>query len=254
VPHHLIDIRDPADTYSAGDFVADALGAIREIRSRGRVPLLVGGTMLYFRALVHGLAQIPVRDPDVRRALDADAARHGWPALHARLAGLDPQAAARMAPSDSQRIQRALEVLAVTGRTITDWQQGTTPAHGLRLARWALVPMQRAALHARIATRFDAMLADGLLAEVALLRQRTELVERTPALRSVGYRQLWAHLAGELSLPEARDAAVAATRQLAKRQITWIRADSGWTCIDPLAAGALEKWLGDAMSMVGPRG
>jgi tRNA dimethylallyltransferase len=254
VPHHLLDLRDPADTYSAGDFVADALQAIGAIRARGRLPLLVGGTMLYFRALVHGLAQIPVRDPQVRAELDAAAAAHGWPAMHARLVAVDPQAAARMTPSDSQRIQRALEVHAVTGRTITEWQQATAATHGLRFARWALVPAERAVLHERIAARFDAMMAAGLLAEVAGLRQRADLDARTPALRAVGYRQLWAHLSGELELPQAVVAAVAATRQLAKRQLTWIRSDPDWTCIDPLQPGALEKWLEDAMSIPTPSG
>ncbi|MFM7707211.1 MAG: tRNA (adenosine(37)-N6)-dimethylallyltransferase MiaA [Gammaproteobacteria bacterium] len=249
VPHHLIDLRDPQRTYSAGEFVADALQAIADIRARGRMPLLVGGTMLYFNALLRGLAPLPRADAALRARLDARGAAEGWPALHAELAAVDPEAAVRIHPNDPQRIQRALEVWYASGRSISDWQRDTAPRHGLVFERWALVPADRAALHQRIAERFHAMMAAGLLEEVRALRARPGLEATAPSLRAVGYRQLWRYLDGPQSsqtLTAAVDAAIAATRQLAKRQLTWISADAGWQRLDPLDPPAADRWL-DAM-------
>jgi tRNA dimethylallyltransferase len=224
IPHHLIDICDPAESYSAGSFLRDALASIRAIRSRGRAPLLVGGTMLYLRALFYGLAALPKATPALRAQLDARAAKEGWPALHAELARLDPQAAHRIAPNDSQRIQRALEVCLSTGRPISELQRGTSsPLAGLPVRQWALVPSDRSMLHERLAERFDAMMKAGFLQEVRELRARGDLTARHPSMRAVGYRQLWAHLEGACDLTEAVRRGVVATRQLAKRQLTWLR-------------------------------
>ena len=252
VPHHLVDLRDPQQTYSAGAFVADALRAIAGIRARGRMPLLVGGTMLYFNALLRGLAPLPQADAALRARLDARGAAEGRPALHAELAAVDPEAAARIHPNDAQRIQRALEVWHASGRPISAWQRDTAPGHGLVFERWALVPADRTVLHRRIAERFDAMMAAGFLEEVRGLRARPGLDPSAPALRAVGYRQLWQYLDGPESaegLARAVAAAVAATRQLAKRQLTWINADPGWQRIDPLDPSGGDRWL-DAMQDV----
>jgi tRNA dimethylallyltransferase len=220
VPHHGIDIADPAESYSAARFVADASAAIEAIRSRGAIPLLVGGTMLYFKAWFDGLDAMPAADAEVRAAIDARAAREGWPALHAELATIDPVTAARLAPNDSQRIQRALEVHRVSGRTLSAWH--TAPA-GRTPPLIALEPRERAWLHARIAARFAAMLAAGFVAEVQALRARGDLDAEQPSMRAVGYRQAWAALdAGDLAA--LAPSATAATRQLAKRQLTWLRA------------------------------
>ena len=254
VPHHLIDLIDPAQSYSAAAFVADALRVVGEIQSRGHQPLLVGGTMMYFHALRRGLDEMPPADADVRAELDAQAAREGWPALHAELARVDPATAARLPPGDSQRIQRALEVWRLSGRPLSDWQR-TTPSQPTEAAAWPLVslePASRAWLHARIAERFDAMLAAGLLEEVRALRGRGDLHLGLPAMRCVGYRQAWqaldsGHLAG------LREAGIAATRQLAKRQLTWLRQMPERVvvpCDDPqavpLAVGVLERLLENA--------
>jgi len=246
VPHHLIDLREPQQTYSAGDFVRDALAAIHDIRARGHVPLLVGGTMLYFNALLRGMAALPPADAALRARLDARGAELGWPALHAELAAVDPVAAARIHPNDPQRVQRALEVYLASGRPISDWQRDTRPAHGLVFERWALLPTDRAGLHARIAERFTAMMAEGLLDEVRALRARPGLLASAPSLRAVGYRQLWGYLDGPPSatgLERAVGSAVAATRQLAKRQLTWINADPGWRRVDPFDAQAVREEL-----------
>jgi tRNA dimethylallyltransferase len=255
VPHHLLDLRDPHETYSAGEFVADALAAIAAVRGRGALPVLVGGTMLYFNALVRGLARLPQADPKIRAAIDARAAMLGWPALHTELQGIDPEAAARIHPNDPQRIQRALEVFELSGRTISAWQRDTRPEHGLRWSRWALVPADRAALHARIAARYAQMLDAGLLTEVQRLLALPGLEARSPSMRAVGYRQLAAHLAGQCSLDAAVEQAVAATRQLAKRQLTWINADPLWRRIDPFQPGAREAWMAalqsDIQTMLG---
>jgi tRNA dimethylallyltransferase len=234
IPHHLIDICDPAESYSAGRFVADALASIDAIRARGRVPLVVGGTMLYLRALLHGLARLPAADAALRAELDAEAARCGWPALHARLATLDPQAAARIAANDAQRIQRALEVCLLAGRPLSQLQRDTvSPLAGARVRFWVLCPRERALLHERLAQRFSAMMASGFLEEVRALHRRGDLTARHPAMRAVGYRQLWAHLDGQYSLAEAVRRGIAATRQLAKRQVTWLRAEAGAEWLDP---------------------
>jgi len=224
IPHHLIDICDPAESYSAGRFATDALASMRAIRSRGRVPLLVGGTMLYFRALLQGLAPLPAAAPKLRSELDARAAQEGWPVLHAELARLDPEAAQRIAPNDSQRIQRALEVCLGAGRPISELQRATvSPLAGLPVQQWALVPSDRSVLHERLADRFTSMMTAGFLDEVRALRARGDLTARHPSMRAVGYRQLWAHLDGACDLAEAVRRGVAATRQLAKRQLTWLR-------------------------------
>jgi tRNA dimethylallyltransferase len=224
VPHHLIDICEPSERYSAGRFRRDALDRIAGIRARGRVPLLTGGTMLYFRALTQGLAPLPEADAAVRAQIDAEARAVGWPTLHARLAEVDPDAAARIRPLDGQRIQRALEVWQLTGERISDLQRRAEPAPCV-LARFALMPVTRAELYARIDARFDAMMAAGLLDEVRRLHARGDLDPELPSLRAVGYRQLWQHLDGTLALDAAVEAARRATRNLAKRQLTWLRAD-----------------------------
>jgi len=235
VPHHLIDIIDPADAYSAGQFHDDARRLIGEIRARGRVPLLVGGTMLYYRALSQGLNDMPSADPAVRATLDAQAADVGWPALHARLAQLDPVTAARLAPNDSQRIQRALEVWMLSGQALSAFhakaRQPSAEA-GYRFLPVALEPSDRAVLHARIARRFDQMIAAGLVDEVARLRARGDLHPGLPSIRCVGYRQIWEYLDGAIDLPGARDKGVFATRQLCKRQLTWLRGVPERTVID----------------------
>ncbi|MEM5364615.1 tRNA (adenosine(37)-N6)-dimethylallyltransferase MiaA [Paraburkholderia azotifigens] len=227
-PHHLIDIVDPADAYSAADFRADALRLVGEITARGNVPLLVGGTMLYYKALTQGLNDLPAADPDVRATLDADAAREGWPALHARLAAVDPVTAARLAPNDSQRIQRALEVFMVTGQPMSALL--AAPARSVdtaalyRFVPIALEPSDRSVLHARIERRFDAMLANGFVDEVRRLRARGDLHAGLPSMRCVGYRQAWEYLDGAIDYDTMRDKGVFATRQLCKRQLTWLRA------------------------------
>ena len=232
VPHHLIDIRDPAESYSAAAFVADATRLVEEIRARGALPLLVGGTMLYFKALFDGIDAMPPADAAVRSRIDAEAAALGWPAMHARLAQVDPATAARLAPQDSQRIQRALEVWESSGQPLSSFHAGENKvAKGLAGgALFSLEPADRAWLHARIADRFDAMLAAGFLDEVKALRARGDLSTELPSMRCVGYRQAWEMLdacgnerPGPKAMAELRERGVAATRQLAKRQITWLR-------------------------------
>jgi len=255
IPHHLIDITDPAQSYSAGRFVRDALSAIAQIHARRRVPLLVGGTMLYLRALLHGLAPLPQASPQLRAEIDTRAAAQGWPALHAELAALDPPAAARIAANDGQRIQRALEVCYSSGQPLSQLLRATTSAlAGWPLRYWILAPSQRATLHERLARRFDGMMAGGFLEEVEGLRRRGDLTARHPAMRAVGYRQLWAHLAGEFDRGEAMRRAVAATRQLAKRQLTWMRREVQATWIDPDADRAELSWNRDIIRELGELG
>jgi tRNA dimethylallyltransferase len=242
VPHHLIDICDPAQSYSAGRFRRDAESAVAAIRSRGHMPLIVGGTLLYWRALRRGLAGLPERDEALRRSLDAEAARQGWPALHRRLAAVDPEAAARIAPGDRQRIQRALEVHALTGRSLTALQRAGARGGGLDVATLALIPEDRARLGERLAARFDRMVADGFVEEVRRLRARGDLDAAMASMRSVGYRQLWAYLAGRYEWSEARERAIAATRQLAKRQLTWLRKERDFDVL-PAGSVALEQRL-----------
>ncbi|MEP7311143.1 MAG: tRNA (adenosine(37)-N6)-dimethylallyltransferase MiaA [Pseudomonadota bacterium] len=226
VPHHLIDIRDPEQSYSAGEFRRDALSLIAAIAARGRLPLLVGGTMLYFRSLFHGIASLPQADAAVRARIDTRAQQEGWPALHAELATRDRQAAARIGVNDAQRIQRALEVLELRGRAITElWQEqgltGTAQTFNYRV--WQLLPGSRAELHARLERRLDAMLQAGVVAELQALLRREGLSVQSASLRAVGYRQLLAFCDGRETLLEARQKALSATRQLAKRQLTWLR-------------------------------
>jgi tRNA dimethylallyltransferase len=251
-PHALIDIRDPAQPYSAADFRADALSVMQRISARGRVPLLVGGTGLYFRALQQGLSDLPEANPPIRARLSAEAEQAGWPALHARLAQLDSPAAARIGPNDAQRLQRALEVIELTGRPLSELQHGGAATHfPWRVLKLALLPPDRRALHQRIAQRFDAMLAAGFLDEVRALRARGDLHAELPAMRAVGYRQAWEHLDGLTDAAAFRDRAIFATRQLAKRQITWLRSDHCARLLDPdqpsleaRAADAVQLFLG----------
>jgi tRNA dimethylallyltransferase len=241
VPHHLIDIRDPAQSYSAGEFVADARAAIAAIQRRGRLPLLVGGTMLYLRALYQGLALLPPASVALRRELDEQAARRGWPALHAELQGVDAQAAARIAPTDAQRIQRALEVHRLTGVPISQWQRRTHGAREqFRWLRYAVLPISRADWRAHLAARFQAMLQAGLLEEVGALYARADLTEQHPAVRAVGYRQLWRYFAGSCTLEEAVQQAITATAQLSKRQLTWLRREQDMTVLPAHAVGLAE--------------
>jgi tRNA dimethylallyltransferase len=255
VPHHLVDVADPAEAYSAGDFLRDATRAMTDIVARGRVPLLVGGTMLYFRALQAGLADLPPADPTVRRELETRAAAVGWPALHAELATVDPEAATRIRPNDSQRIQRALEVWRLTGTPLSRLQrQDLRGAPGAEYLKLVLSPPTRDVLDARLAARFDAMMERGLLAEVRRLYERGDLDRNRPALRAVGYRQLWEHLAGECDLDTARRNAVRATGQLAKRQLTWLRAEPGAEWYDPFATDVVERLVWRVEEWLSARG
>ena len=233
-PHHLVDIRDPAEVYSAADFAADAARLVEQITARGRTPLLVGGTMLYFRAFLQGLADMPAADPAIRAEIERQAALGGWASVHEELAAVDPESAGRIHPNHSQRLSRALEVYRASGIPLSVWHRRQQTAGGAssptpgplsryRVVQWAICPSDRTVLHGRIARRFEAMMAGGLLEEVRALRQRGDLTPDLPAIRAVGYRQLWQHLAGECPLDEAVDRAIAATRQLAKRQLTWLR-------------------------------
>jgi tRNA dimethylallyltransferase len=242
VAHHLLDILDPAQAYSAGQFAQDAVALIGQIRARRHIPLLVGGTMLYLRALRHGMAQLPRASPQHRQSIDADAARHGWPALHAQLARVDPQAASRIHPNDAQRIQRALEVFQLTGQMLSGLQAYSPAALQEPAPIWALVPEPRAILYERIAIRFNQMMAQGFLEEVRTLHGRGDLNADHASMRAVGYRQLWQHCNGQSTLAEAVEKGVAATRQLAKRQLTWLRGDDTIRLVDPLAPGAFESW------------
>ncbi|MCE5232504.1 MAG: tRNA (adenosine(37)-N6)-dimethylallyltransferase MiaA [Mizugakiibacter sp.] len=236
-PHRLIDIRDPAAPYSAAEFRADALAAMADIVAGGRVPLLTGGTGLYFRALQRGLSALPAADPALRARLAGEADALGLAAMHARLAWADADAAARIRPSDRQRVLRALEVIALTGRPLSAQQGAPRPPLPYRVLKLALVPDARAPLHARIAARFDAMLAAGFLDEVRRLRARGDLRAELPALRAVGYRQAWEHLDGATDAAAFRERAVHATRQLAKRQITWLRGEPDARWLDPERPG-----------------
>ena len=241
-PHRLIDIRNPDEGYSAGDFVRDARAEMDAIFAAGRVPLLVGGTMMYFRALTGGIADLPAADEQIRVDIDADAADLGWPALHGRLRDIDPQAAERINPNDSQRIQRALEVFMASGKPISQWQlQARDEAQNdVRFIKIALQPATRELLHARIEERLNLMLNNGFIEEVKELYQLPGLTAKNPSMRSVGYRQIWQHLEGETTLEEAETKALFATRQLAKRQITWLRSESDLNSFDPLEVGTVD--------------
>jgi tRNA dimethylallyltransferase len=243
VPHHLIDLVGPEERYSAGRFRADALEAIAAIQARGHRALLVGGTMLYYRALVQGMDALPPADPVLRAQLESEAAGRGWPALHAELATVDAPTAARLSPNDSQRIQRALEVYRTTGQALSALHTRPSARLPFDLHAFALLPADRAALHARIAQRFEAMLAAGLVEEVRILRARHALSAELPSMRCVGYRQVWAYLEGECDRTQLRERGVAATRQLAKRQLTWLRSLPGIGMLDPDAPDLAERIL-----------
>lgn len=251
IRHHLVDILEPTESYSAAQFRADALEAIASILARGRIPLLTGGTMLYFRALEHGLSELPPADPEIRARLEREAHEHGWPALHARLAQVDPEAAGRIHANDPQRIQRALEVFEITGQPLSSLQKraggGPFP---YPLAKWVVAPKDRSWLHARIAERFRQMLAKGFVDEVVALRARGDLDLSMPSMRAVGYRQVWEYLDGRYDYGAMVERGIAATRQFAKRQLTWLRAerDAEWFAseepqqLERLVARATALW------------
>jgi tRNA dimethylallyltransferase len=247
-PHHLIDIIDPLDSYSVAQFRSDALRLVGEIAARGRLPLLVGGTMLYFKGLADGLDDLPGADPAIRAALDEEAARDGWPALHARLAQLDPPTAARLKPNDAQRIQRALEIIALSGQPMSALlAQKEKTALPFDVLPLALEPSDRGVLHERIALRFDKMLADSpdgnLITEVEALRRRGDLHLGLPSIRCVGYRQAWEYLDGAIDYATMRETGIIATRQLCKRQLTWLRAMPERVVIDCLKPDAADSVL-----------
>lgn len=253
-PHRLVDILDPAQSYSAADFRRDALQAMAEITARGRIPLLVGGTMLYFKALLDGLADMPGADPAIRQALEAQATAEGLPALHAELSRVDPVSAARIHPNDPQRIIRALEVFRAAGISMTDLRQRQIAENGApgasassqlpyTVASLAIAPAERSLLHARIAQRFEQMLEQGFIGEVRQLRDRGDLHVGLPSIRAVGYRQVWDHLDGRLSAAEMKERGIIATRQLAKRQFTWLRGWGDLKWLDSLARDNLTQSL-----------
>ena len=241
-PHHLIDLIDPCQAYSAARFCTDAFKAMSQISARGKIPLLVGGSMLYVKALREGLSDLPAADADVRVALEARAAKDGWPAMHAELARVDPDTAVRLKATDSQRIQRALEVFQLTGSPISSLQTRSTENRDFPYAMLGigLVAEQRSVLHERIALRFDAMLAAGLIDEVKTLRARYALTAEMPSMRCVGYRQTWEYLEGTIDRKTLRENGIAATRQLAKRQLTWLRAMKDVTPLDCLRSDLQE--------------
>jgi tRNA dimethylallyltransferase len=235
-PHHLIDVIEPDESYSAARFRDDALTLMREITERGRIPLLVGGTMLYFKALTEGLSELPAADPVIRMIIDSMAADKGWPALHRELAQVDPDTAAKLAPNDAQRIQRALEVYYVANKTMSDLQKKPKYVYfPYAPVKIALLPSDRAELHERIAQRFEAMLELGLISELRKLRRDYALEATMPSMRCVGYRQAWDYLDEKITLAQLREQGIAATRQLAKRQLTWLRATAGLAEFDCLA-------------------
>lgn len=243
-PHRLIDIRDPSQTYSAAEFRRDALREMDAIRRSGNIPLLVGGTTLYFRALEQGLSQLPSADPALRAQLEAEAGTVGWAAMHARLRRVDPEAAARIHPNDPQRIQRALEVHALSGVPMSQlFAAGRELSSGYRFVKIILAPRDRAVLHQRIARRFDVMLEQGFVDEVRRLRARGDLHADMPSMRAVGYRQAWSYLAGNLSDAEWVERVVIATRQYAKRQMTWLRGERDAHWVDPLEGNPLATVL-----------
>ncbi len=241
-PHRLIDIREPSEVYSAADFRDDALQAMEAISARGNTPLLVGGTMLYFSALQRGLSELPSADAGVRARLEAEAQKHGWPAMHARLRRVDPQAAARIHPNDPQRIQRALEVWELSGSSLSALcSAGRQPPPAYQFLKIVLAPRQREILHQRIRQRFDGMLAQGFLDEVRRLRDRQDLSPELPSMRAVGYRQAWQYLNGEIPADEWVERAIIATRQYAKRQLTWLRSETDCHWLDPLEENVVDR-------------
>ncbi len=247
VPHRLIDILEPWETYSAGQFREDALREIEQIIAAGRLPLLVGGTFLYFRALVAGIADLPAADKEVRAQIDARAAQLGWPALHAELVRLDPSIAVQIKPTDRQRLQRALEVIELTGERLSDLHKNRAGAPAdYDFQHVALLPSERQVLHDRVEQRFDTMLDDGLVDEVLALRAMPQMTGECSSMRAVGYRQIWAHLDGQYDQAEATRRAVVATRRLVKRQLTWLRGEPGtaeFDCLQPAVAEQVERFV-----------
>ncbi|MHC6647230.1 tRNA (adenosine(37)-N6)-dimethylallyltransferase MiaA [Alteromonas sp. HB246098] len=241
VVHHLIDIIDPADSYSVSQFVNDTNGLIGDILARGKVPILAGGTMMYFNALINGISPLPKSDEKIRDDITQQAQRLGWSKLHDELRGIDPISGERIHPNDPQRITRALEVYRSTGKTLTYWQQQEGEKCPYNIAQFAIAPVDRAVLHERIATRFDMMLEQGFEKEVSKLYERSDLHEDLPSIRSVGYRQMWQYLDGQLSYAEMRERGIIATRQLAKRQLTWLRGWEQVTWLDTFANDNLIK-------------
>jgi len=243
-PHKLIDILDPAESYSAADFVRDANIEIKSVLAKGKKPLLVGGTMMYFNALLKGLAKMPEADKDVRRVLEEEAKQYGWEYLHQELQSVDPVSANRIHPNDPQRLQRALEVYRITGRSMTDlWSKQQQQEKKFNFVNLAVMPTERSLLHERIQQRFALMIEQGFVAEVEYLYNRGDLHFDMPSIRCVGYRQIWQHLAGEHDLDEAVYRSTVATRQLAKRQITWLRGWQGLKTLDTLDKSLLSKTL-----------
>lgn len=234
-PHHLIDIVDPTERYSAGEFLVDAKKLEEDIAARGKIPFFVGGTMLYFKALAEGLADLPKADPAIRAQIDTEAANFGWPALHQKLSKIDPETAARLEPADSQRIQRALEVWLISGKPLSEFLTQERTGRENEYLRIALLPSSRSVLHERIAERFQSMLLEGLVEETQSLRQRFTLDPAMPSMRAVGYRQAWHYLEGDYGKDELREKGIAATRQLAKRQITWLRGMNNLNAFDCLS-------------------
>jgi tRNA dimethylallyltransferase len=240
-PHQLIDIRDPEQSYSAGEFVRDARAAIESSSENGRIPLLAGGTMMYFRALTEGIADLPAANKDVRAEIDSEADDKGWPAMHAQLLRIDPDVAARLSPNDSQRIQRALEVFRISGKPLSAWQRDANVATGdIEFIKIALQIEPRKVLHDLIEQRLQQMIEGGFEDEMHVLRARPNLKKDCSAMRSVGYRQFWKYLDGEYSRQEVSDRVLYATRQLAKRQLTWLRSENSLFCVDPLEACAID--------------
>ncbi|GAB5392303.1 MAG: tRNA (adenosine(37)-N6)-dimethylallyltransferase MiaA [Alteromonas macleodii] len=241
VVHHLIDIIDPAQSYSVSQFVNDTNALIGDILARGKVPILAGGTMMYFNALINGISPLPKSDEKIRDEITQQAQRLGWSKLHDELRGVDPISGERIHPNDPQRITRALEVYRSTGKTLTHWQQQEGEKCPYKIAQFAIAPADRAVLHERIATRFDLMLEQGFENEVVKLYERSDLHEDLPSIRSVGYRQMWQYLDGQLSYAEMRERGIIATRQLAKRQLTWLRGWEQVTWLDTFANDNLTK-------------
>lgn len=243
VKHWLIDILDPSQSYSVAQFHQDATGLIEQIHSRQRIPVLVGGTMMYFNALINGISPLPSSDLATREEINQQARTHGWIKLHEELAQVDPLSAKRIHPNDPQRLTRALEVFRSTGRSLTQWQQDKGSCSPYTVTQYAIAPEQRSVLHERIAHRFDGMLDAGFIDEVKNLYARGDLHEDLPAIRSVGYRQVWQYLEGQLNYAQMRDKGIIATRQLAKRQLTWLRGWQSLTWLDTFAKDNLTKIL-----------
>lgn len=249
-PHRLIDILDPAESYSAANFQQDALREIETISAQDRIPILAGGTMLYFRALQYGLSQLPEADSEVRERIEAEASAEGWHALHERLASIDPEAAERIHPNDPQRLSRALEVYELTGRTMTElWSRQQAYSFPYRLIKLIVAPAERSTVHERIAQRFHQMLSQGFVAEVEALYQREDLHEQMPSIRCLGYRQIWQYLAGEIDYETMVERGIIATRQFAKRQFTWLRGEHDAQWLDALDGRLVEKALKTVQNM-----